>query len=404
MLALRTSCKMLAPTLATHTVVIGGGIIGSSSLYYLARHPGRPAGSTITLIEACNEVAPGASGKAGGFLALDWHGIETASLAELSFKLHRELADAGNGKERWGYRDVETLQVHLDTTKSRSKCPKELDWVDSKIVTSTSSMGGGGTTAQVTPKHLVQYLVEEACKQPGVSVRLGTRATSLETTFNGAVKALTVTDSVGKEESLPIDRLVVAAGPWTGKLLAPSLIPCQSPSLSDSRTAKIIRKAQSIDGSRAHSIIVRGTRPTSNHCLFTEMRYGPGGRKAGAPEVYARSDDTVYVCGGSDDVPLPLSADEVCYDPKKTKELIEQARVISPDVLGADAAVVAEQACYLPCGNGPPVVDGSPATGLYVAAGHTCWGITLGPGTGKVIAELIYDGEAKSADIQLLMV
>lgn len=87
-----------------HIVIVGGGIIGTSIAYYLSRTKGGPA---ITLLESSKGVAPGASGKAGGFLALDWHGMATSSLAALSYKLHRDLAKENNGAERWGYREVE---------------------------------------------------------------------------------------------------------------------------------------------------------------------------------------------------------------------------------------------------------------------------------------------------------
>ena len=89
-----------------HIVVVGGGIIGASSLFYLAKHPQRRS-TRLTLIEASSQLAPGASGKSGGFLALDWHGHATASLAELSYKLHAELAQKADGASKWGYRHVE---------------------------------------------------------------------------------------------------------------------------------------------------------------------------------------------------------------------------------------------------------------------------------------------------------
>lgn len=256
-------------------------------------------------------------------------------------------------------------------------------------------MGGSGTTAQVTPKHLVEYLVESAQQEPGIDVRLGTTATGLETNADGRVKGLRVKNSRGAEETIDCDRIVVTAGPWTGSLIK---------SLSStSPSSALFRKARTIDGSRAHSVVIRGTGPTSEHCLFTAMRYGDGGRQAGEPEVYARSDGTTYVCGGGDDEPLPPTADEVTYDQAKTAKLIEQTRVLSPDVLGEKATVVKEQACYLPGGsfNGP-LIDGDANKGIYVAAGHTCWGITLGPGTGKVMSELLYDGEVTSASIDKL--
>lgn len=68
------------------------------------------------------------------------------------------------------------------------------------------------------------------------------------------------------------------------------------------------------------------------------------GTSAGAPEVYARNDGTVYVCGGSDSVKLPKNADEVKHDSKQTEKLKEQTKVLSPETLGKDAEVVKEQA------------------------------------------------------------
>lgn len=101
-----------SPQLPRHTVIVGGGIVGAATLLFSARHPARlriAERSKLTLLEASCEVAPGASGKAGGFLAADWHGEATASLAKLSFDLHRQLATEGGGAARWGYRNVEVL-------------------------------------------------------------------------------------------------------------------------------------------------------------------------------------------------------------------------------------------------------------------------------------------------------
>jgi len=67
-----------------HIVIIGGGIIGTCTAYSTSLsphfHPER--GDTVTLVEA-TEVAGAASGKAGGLLALDWHGQATASECEV---------------------------------------------------------------------------------------------------------------------------------------------------------------------------------------------------------------------------------------------------------------------------------------------------------------------------------
>lgn len=47
--------------------IVGGGIVGASTAYYLTKAGHRE----VTLVEAV-EVAHAASGRAGGFLALDW--------------------------------------------------------------------------------------------------------------------------------------------------------------------------------------------------------------------------------------------------------------------------------------------------------------------------------------------
>jgi glycine/D-amino acid oxidase-like deaminating enzyme len=59
-------------------VVVGGGIAGISTAWYLATHPQRPANSQITVVEG-TKIAAGASGYSGGFLAKDWHGSATES-------------------------------------------------------------------------------------------------------------------------------------------------------------------------------------------------------------------------------------------------------------------------------------------------------------------------------------
>lgn len=397
--------------------------MGSSTLSYLASHPALPPHSSLHLIESASRLAPAASGKAGGFLAEDWHGAATASLASLSFRLQRELAERAGGKDKWGYRDVETLSVEYDATGSdkkgrgrksgggAGKVAKEVDWIDAEHIAGSSRLGGGGTTAQVTPGKLIEHLVQEA-QQLGsqrdlkVDVRLGTTAKSLELDGDGSGKVSGLVVSSGEgEESIPITDVVIAAGPWTGTLVK-KLFP------SARTSSRLLSSATQVTGSRAHSVIIKASRPTSNHCLFTDMRFsrGPGkGTSAAAPEVYARADGTVYVCGGGDDEPLPATAEEVVFDGKKTSDLVEQSAVLAPEVLsieegkkGGGATLVAEQACYLPMAAGNMLLGGDAKTGIWLTAGASCWGITLGLGTGSVMADLILTGKTEQADIRQL--
>src|SRR3954468_21671715 len=86
-------------------IICGGGVIGAAIAYFLSLKGARPV-----VIER-HEVAGAASGKSGGFLALDWcRGTPVDALARRSFALHAELADTlGNP---WGYRRLTTFAGH----------------------------------------------------------------------------------------------------------------------------------------------------------------------------------------------------------------------------------------------------------------------------------------------------
>ena len=66
--------------------------------------------------------------------------------------------------------------------------------------------------------------------------------------------------------------------------------------------------------------------------------------------------------------------------------------------------VLARQACYLPLtrGGGEPLIGHTGIRGLFLASGHTCWGIQNSCATGKLISEFVFEGEAKSAEIDSL--
>ena len=381
----------IMPEQSRHVVIVGGGIIGASIAYYMSRRSDCPK---VTLLESSKTLAPGASGKAGGFLALDWHGTSTASLAALSFELHRELAEKENGAERWGYRCVETHQLSLDTSRKARHRPK-IGWLNPDVFISTSLIGGGGSTAQVTPGPLTEFLGERA-QEVGVQILLQTKATGLDLTEDGKVQGVKI-QQAGEDKVLPATDVIVAAGPWTGKLLKTWFPSDKMP--------PFLRSASMIEGSRSHSVLVQAAKKhqLSADCFFSEMRYGSS---AGAPEFYIRPKGRAYVSGGSDDAPVPELADDVSFDPRRTAELQKQLAVLSPEYLDVNrgAKLLAEQACYLPISprTAAPILGGSAEQGIYVAAGHAVWGISNSLGTGKVMSELLLDGKAHSANVQQL--
>ena len=92
------------PHAPIRVVICGAGVIGAAIAYYLSLR-----GVAATIVERCG-VACAASGKAGGFLALDWcDNSRLAALARTSFTLHVDLAQT-LGTD-YGYRRLTILAV-----------------------------------------------------------------------------------------------------------------------------------------------------------------------------------------------------------------------------------------------------------------------------------------------------
>src|SRR5580692_3542281 len=145
-------------------LICGGGVIGASIAYFLSCR-----GIVATVIERTG-LACAASGKSGGFLALDWcDGTPLEDLARRSFALHAQLAEEIDGD--WAYRRMTTYAGFAATRAGRrSGSGLHLDWV-ADDVNLTQRLGGTQTTAQVHPGRFTQALVEAA--KPHADVRAG---------------------------------------------------------------------------------------------------------------------------------------------------------------------------------------------------------------------------------------
>src|SRR5215813_7499171 len=102
-------------------VICGGGVIGACTAYFPSRR-----GIEVIVVERA-EVAAAASGKAGGFLALDWcAGSPLDALARRSFHLHAELARELTGD--WGHRQMSAYSGFvLPDRDARRHTRSELD-------------------------------------------------------------------------------------------------------------------------------------------------------------------------------------------------------------------------------------------------------------------------------------
>ena len=101
-------------------------------------------------------------------------------------------------------------------------------------------------------------------------------------------------------------------------------------------------------------------------------------------------------------VPLPKTSNHVQCDLDRCQDIIDYISTISSPLRHGE--VLARQACYLPSveSDGGPLIGETGIKGLFMATGHTCWGIQNSCATGKLMSEFIFDGKAKSANIDSL--
>ncbi|GAM83770.1 hypothetical protein ANO11243_017600 [Dothideomycetidae sp. 11243] len=367
-----------------HIVIIGGGIIGCCTAYFLTRHPSfDPKHHKITLLET-SKIAGGASGKAGGLLAL-W--AYPKEIVPLSYRTHKELAEKHNGAKRWDYRPV-----HCGQIECKGRVPDDLDWIEPECLQGYEEMSDPTNSAQVHP-FLFTTAMAELAKEAGADIRVGAQVKSITYNDKGdQVTGVTYVDKEsGRQTGLQATDVVISAGPWTST----------------------VYPSAPISALRAHSVTIKPTRPVSAYTLFTSIKLPAGfGRTDEArrsegkrsqivtPEIYARQTE-IYACGEGDRlVPLPQSTDEVQVDETRCQDVVDYACSVSDEL--RDGVVTARQACYLPEVNakpGHPLIGPTGVKGLWMCAGHTCWGIQNGPGSGKLMSEFIFDGKAKSANV-----
>lgn len=411
----------------------GGGIIGCTTAYYLTRHPRfEPSIHTVTILEA-SKIANGASGKAGGLLA-SW--AYPSNIAGLSFDLHDQLAQEHNGSELWGYRRVRCGQLTAvgrqlainrkpelkssstiplgkwwsSDRKAASVLPPDLNWFDVEAVRAYEEFADTKSTAQVHPVHFTNSMAKLA-EQGGARIVLGTvehiHCSSVNTTSEDPaplaslqdpaqkkVVSLTYSDkATSKKRTIRASTVVVAAGPWT-----PTILP-----------------QVKMSPLRAHSVTLKLKQQVSAYCLFTEISLSESSRSPANPnpldvsqagriavEIYARPNNEVYICGQGDfNVPLPHPTDVVEVSSQSCQAIIDAAARVSDEL--RDGKVTGRRACYLPVMDAgvrsDPLIGHTHVEGLLLATGHGCWGILNAPATGKVITELIMDGEVSCIEV-----
>ncbi|KAF4222293.1 hypothetical protein CNMCM5878_005575 [Aspergillus fumigatiaffinis] len=397
------------------TVILGGGIIGSSIAYYLSENG---SSDEIHIVEASSQLFSAASGYAAGFLAKDWFTLALAPLGELSFNLHQSLAAKHGGAQKWGY--MKGTALSLDFSKKNDKRGASGDdWLSAgtsraEAAASSSSpihvevpawltrqkkgvlekISDDDTVAQVDPLRLARFLLESSLSR-GVKLHNPAKATSvIADQVSGVITGVKIINlDTQTEYTLPCTNIIICAGPWTPQVYH-ELFPSSRLSIPITPLA-------------GYSLVVRSPRHTlqdervtyasRSHAVFTTHPDSCGF----CPEIFSRQGGEIYIAGLNDmHIPLPAQAEDSCklMDQNEMERLkkaavhlmgaLAEGNVELPDGIANknDLEILREGLCFRPVSaHGVPFVTRVDDHLL----GHGPWGISLSLGTGKVIAQMV---------------
>ncbi|RDW62111.1 hypothetical protein BP6252_11544 [Coleophoma cylindrospora] len=407
------------------TVILGAGIIGVATAYYLSSSQNP---KSIHLVEPSPKLFASASGNAGGFLAADWFTSSVAELGRLSFDEHRRIAEEFNGREKWGYSRSTSISLSPGRESLRAT---RADWLrqgESRRFTASAKdneqvVGNGwepdwlrhaegdsmemiseeADTAQVDPLRLSQFLLER-CLERGVQLHHPAKAISIGNDVRDELASICILNTTTNTEThVPCFKLLIAAGVWSPRVFSDLFT-----------TSKFCVPVQSLAG---YSLVVKSPRWTSTmegkscHAIFT---HDPQGY---SPEVFSRLGGEIYIAGlNSDAIPVPQLATASTISENAIIALLATSRrLLRRSHDDAEIEILRKGLCFRPVTRkGTPILSkiadqnlGDVNTrpdgegGVFLAAGHGPWGITLSLGTGKVMAEII-QGKTVSADVSRL--
>ena len=363
------------PTPTSRVVIVGGGIVGCMTAYYLTR-----AGvSDVVVVERAG-VASGASGYSAGMLT-PYSGSNDPGLLALSsasLELHAVLAEelpAVTGIDH-GY----DMVPYLRCTFAESGYNEARKFMDDRVADGLDAEWLTGDEARSVCDWLSDE-VEGACLtaiEPSVDSRLLTQSVLKAAEMGGA--RLVDGDVVGMNKGVVLadgssiegDVVVLAMGPWS-------------------------KNANSWLG---YEVPVE---PQKGELLYMYT----GGDHPKPPVTMHNMDDggVIFPRRLSPTILGATKEDGKGYDREPSdyawEFIIPRVQRLSPRV---DRSVVSHQTACLR----PMPADGKPYVGLapgwenvYIASGHWSEGVHYGPLTGKSVAELITDGDT-STDISAI--
>lgn len=344
-------------------VIIGGGIAGASAAYFLSQH-----GKSVLLFEK-DSVAAHASGFAFGVLLprlYDNPSNPADELTKLSLELHKQISDelsaggevlrrekgsvllALNESDAEQYRDLYRAGTSL-IGDVRWLEYGELNHIEARI---SPDIPGGlylGDTAEISPSQFTNAVWQAAERRGAKLVSAEVQSVSQDGT--GDAGGVSV---VAEGQRYAAAQAIVAAGPWSAKLL------------------ETVGVAVPVEPLKGQIVRLNAPDPVMRVSLWWDADY------AGSKP------DGLLWCGTTEE--------RVGFDEEPTHSAREGILASTKRVLPflADAEVVTQTACLRPVtADGLPVVGSLTGnSNIIVATGGGRNGIVLGPALGKVAADI----------------
>jgi glycine/D-amino acid oxidase-like deaminating enzyme len=365
-------------------VVIGGGIIGCAAAAIMADR-----GARVVLVEG-SAIGAGASGRNLGAIQHPFDPALTPLYHE-SLTRYRALADASGAAFAVGAAPAGLLLLNPDPEAAArqvprfravdpSLAPQLLD--PEQVVALEPSMAPGpwgirlSTGFPIPPASATEAWADLA-EERGAEMLIGVPGRPL--VEEGRATGVTLDDG----SVIGADAVLVAAGPWTPRLVDPS--GAWRPILPTYGVTVQLR----LDGAAPRHVVEEDAVDTINR---TEPATEP------APDGEPPSLFSIASAGGISTLGstfMPVEPDPATIEPL----LLRRAAAFLPAV--AEAEIVGRRMCAR-----PQSVDGRPfigavegVTGLFVCAGHGPWGISTGPASAAMAARAVLDGTLPPAEL-----
>lgn len=360
-------------------IIIGGGVVGASVAFHLTEK----GANDVLIIEREVEQGLGATGKATG-------GVRSQFETEINIKMSNYSIDFFNnwdvdcGYESRGYlffatKESEFEYLKKNVAKQKSLGVKGVEIVDTKAISEIVKglncediVGGsfGKTDGFINPLDVMHGFTARAL-QNGAKIQFGTEVLSIE---KQGEKITAVKTNKGRIEC---ENVVICTGAWAKNL------------------AKTVGIDLPVEPLKRQIVWAKSEKPLQKN-LPMVIDIGTGFHFRPAQDS---TDELLFAYPDADEKPSFNTDFNEAFIPKVYERAGKRAEFL------AETKPILEKCRAGLYANTPDhhaILGGCEVSGLYFANGFSGHGVMHSPATGRALAEIILDGEAKFLDVSCL--